>query len=377
MQAVSLLIKPASGQCNLRCRYCFYRELMSHGAPADHRMTRETLEAVVRRAFETGARQISFAFQGGEPMLAGLDFFREFIQLERRYARPGTVCEHSIQTNGTLITPQWAAFFKENDFLVGISLDGTAALHDANRVDVNGAGSFAAAERGAALLQQAGVECNALCVVTGELAKRPQQVYEGLKQMGFSYLQFIPCLDALGAERGTNPYSLTPNDYAPFLKAVFDLWYRDWEAEQYVSVRQFDDYVHLLAGLPASSCSASGWCGQYLVVEADGSTYPCDFYVLEQTRTGNVNDLEFAQILASDAQRRFEQSGHLRPGECAFCEYAAACGAGGCRRDHVFDPEGNPHNYFCPAYREFFAYAMPRLLEIAEMERQMRRMFLC
>lgn len=371
MKNVSVLIKPVSGACDLRCRYCFYHELETHGGVPGGRMSLQTLENLVRGAFEAAESAVCFAFQGGEPMLAGLDFFRAFVRLEERYRRPGVFVERTIQTNGTHITPEWARFFREHGFLVGISVDGTRALHDAHRVDATGAGSFDAVRRGLAELQKAGVETNALCVVTSALARHGQQAYEGLKKLGFSYLQFIPCLDALGAPRGEMPYSLTPARYALFLRTVFDRYYRDWAAGCYVSVRQFDDYVHLLAGQRAGACAATGQCGQYFVVEADGSCYPCDFYVLPETRTGNVNETPLAQIAQSAAQRAFEDAGAARPAACGACEFAVPCGAGGCRRDHVPAPDGT-ENYFCPAYRAFFAEAMPRLKEMAAAERRMR-----
>lgn len=372
MKIVSLLIKPVSGACNLRCKYCFYHELETRGGVPGGRMAESTLENLVRGALEAAENAVCFAFQGGEPMLAGLEFFEKFAELEQKYRRPEIFARRTIQTNGTLITPEWAAFFKKHDFLVGVSVDGTRALHDLSRVDGAGAGSFDDVRRGVQHLQKAGVEANALCVVTGALARHGQQAYEGLKKLGFSYLQFIPCLDALGSARGENPWSLTPKRYAGFLKTVFDLWYRDYASGHYVSVRQFDDYVHLLAGRRASACAATGQCGQYFVVEADGSCYPCDFFVLPETKTGNVNESTLPAIAAGAQQKKFEDSGAARPRECAACEFSVPCGAGGCRRDFVTEENGSVRNYFCPAYREFFAYAMERLEQIAAMERRMR-----
>lgn len=371
MKIVSLLIKPVSGACNLRCRYCFYRELESHGGVPGGRMTESTLENLVRGAFESAEDAVCFAFQGGEPMLAGLDFFKRFAELEQTYRRPEVFVERTIQTNGTCITPEWAEFFRQHDFLVGVSVDGTRALHDLSRVDDAGAGSFDAVRRGVQALETAGVEHNALCVVTGALARHGQQAYEGLKKLGFSYIQFIPCLDELGQTRGENPWSLTPKRYAQFLKTTFDLWFRDYASGHYVSVRQFDDYVHLLAGRRASACAATGQCGQYFVVEADGSCYPCDFFVLPDTKTGNVNESPLSAIASGARQREFEAAGAARPDACAACDFSVPCGAGGCRRDFVMDGAG-VRNYFCPAYREFFAYALPRLEQIAAMERRMR-----
>ena len=288
----------------------------------------------MRTAMTSAERRVSFAFQGGEPMLRGLPFFERFVQLERQYQKPGLAVEHSIQTNGTLIDEAWAGFFAKEHFLVGLSIDGTKDLHDANRLDPAGRGSWNRAVRALALLQKHRVETNLLCVVTGAVARRGQAVYQSLKKLGVGYLQFIPCLDPLGEERGQRPFSLTPARYGQFLKDVFEVWYRDWEQGQYVSVRLFDDYVHLLTGQPAGACATRGDCGQYYVVEGDGSVYPCDFFVLDEWRMGNLNRQDLEELAAAPAAQRFCELGCGHPAACGGCRWLPLCG-GGCRRDWV------------------------------------------
>lgn len=366
MKQLTFLVKPASSLCGLRCRYCFYedvaqcRETRSMGL-----MTRETAEALLRAA--TGAVQagdvIQITFQGGEPTLAGLDFFRAFVRMERELIPSGVAVHHSIQTNGMSITGEWAEFFRENHVLVGLSLDGARAFHDAMRVDAQDKGTWDRATAALKQLEQAGVETNLLCVVTGPMARSPQKVYQSLCKLGRHPLQFIPCLDPLEAPRGSMPYSLSPQRYGQFLCGLFDCWYRDWQGGRYVSIRLFDDYLRILAGMPPSTCAASGACGSYLVVEGDGGLYPCDFFVLDEWYLGNIHDLGVDDAVTCAQSRRFLERGQMRPQACAGCPHVAVC-RGGCPRDWT----GLAHqveNYYCPALRQFFDYAMPRLRQAA------------
>ena len=367
MDHLTLLIKPASSLCNLRCRYCFYEDVSdSRQIKSMGRMTGETvrqlLTAGVQAVGEQGTIQITF--QGGEPTLAGLDFYRSFLELERELCPPAVQISHSIQTNGMTLDGEWAAFLGEHGFLVGLSLDGTREIHNALRVDPQGKGTWDRAARALALLDQAGTETNLLCVVTGQLARSPQKVYQSLKKLGEHPLQFIPCLDPLEAPRGSMPYSLAPERYGTFLCGLFDAWYRDLEAGRYVSVRLFDDYLRILAGMPPSTCAAAGICGSYLVVEGDGSLYPCDFFVLDEWRLGNIHTVSMEEALSSEKSRLFLAQSRERPQPCGGCAYFGIC-RGGCRRDWTgLGPDGT--NYYCSAYRRFFGYALPRLRQAAK-----------
>lgn len=222
-----------------------------------------------------------------------------------------------------------------------------------------------------ALLQKKRVDTNILCVVTRSCAKSPVKVYHALQKLGGQYLQFIPCLDPLGAERGSMTYSLTPELYAGFLCGLFDEWYLDWKNGHYTSIRLFDDYVHLAMGMPAGTCASSGSCGAYLVVEGDGTLYPCDFYCLDEWKLGKIGEQPLAQFLQGEKERAFLAQGEHHPAECADCVCHSLC-FGGCKRDWYTDDTGN-HNYFCPAFRKFFSHAGSRLAEIARLESSMRR----
>jgi len=368
---VSLLIKPASSLCNLRCKYCFYadvaanRELGSYGV-----MSPETQEQLIRAALEEAGvgGTVGFAFQGGEPTLAGLAYFQTFVALVRRISEGKNSVFYSIQTNGIVVDDEWAAFFKENHFLVGLSVDGGIDSHDQNRVDADGKGTWKRVTKTLRCLQAHEVDINLLCVVSRALSRRPLSVYRALKKLGAQYLQFIPCLDPLETERGSQPFSLLPEDYGKFLCTLFDAWFDDWKAGRYVSIRLFDDYVHLMMGLPAGTCATNGNCGPCLISEGDGGLYPCDFFVLDEWRLGAVDDgRTLGEIASCERERAFLAQSAQKPKECAACRWRRLCN-GGCKRDW-YEAEGETHNYFCPAFRMFFEHAEGGLMQIAAAER--------
>jgi len=192
------------------------------------------------------------------------------------------------------------------------------------------------------------------------VAKNPQKVYSSLRTLGDHPLQFIPCLDPLEAQRGSEKYSLKPEAYGKFLCGLFDCWYRDWKIGNYISIRTFDDYLRILMRMSPSTCAASGACGSYLVVEGDGSLYPCDFYVLDEWKIGNIQEMTVEEALASSASVRFVTEGARRPEDCKTCPYFPIC-RGGCKRDWTQQRK----NYYCASFKTFFAYALPRLQEVA------------
>lgn len=368
MDSIHFLIKPASGRCNMRCRYCFYEDEKINRQQADlGMMSLDTAELLIRRAMAEGRHHVSFAFQGGEPMLAGLPFYRAFVSLVDKHRPSGLSVSYSIQTNGTLVTAEWADFFRQSNFLVGLSLDGTRDLHDLYRLYADGKKSYSDVLAAFRLLSSRKVEANLLCVVTAQTAKKGQSVYQQMKKTGCRYLQFIPCLDPINMPRGTLSYSLSPELYARFLKTIFDLWYRDWESGNYVSIRLFDDYVHLLCGRPTGTCATCGSCGQYFTVEADGSVYPCDFFVLDPWRLGSLKDMSLTDLAQCERAKSFVHQGRGHPPACEGCRWLSLCN-GGCRRDWV---DRDSRNFFCSSMKDFFAYAAPRLMTIARAERML------
>lgn len=369
MKHNTFLVKPASSLCDLRCRYCFYDDVSSSRACKNmgllsHEMARELIEKAFAATEDGGS--VHFLFQGGEPTLAGLEFFQFFLETERSLKRSLSVF-HSIQTNGIGLNEAWASFFKANSFLVGLSLDGTQEVHDLYRLDAAGHGTWDRATHTLGLLDAYGVETNLLCVVTGQLARKPQRAFQSLCALGRHNLQFIPCLDPLDTVGG-QAYSLTPELYGRFLCGVFDVWYQQLQQGNYVSVRNFEDYLRILLGMPPTSCASSGSCGHYLTVEGDGSLYPCDFYVLDEWKLGDLSRCTVEAALASPTSQTFLAQGRKRPAECAACPYRLLC-RGGCKRD--WDAAGS--NRFCAAYKQFFAYALPRFQTAAHFLAQQGR----
>lgn len=376
MKTVSFLIKPASSLCNLRCRYCFYADEAKNRTQASMGFMREeTAELLIREAYSAvdPRGSVSFAFQGGEPTLAGLSFLRRFTEQAKELKPSGVSISFSIQTNGILLDEDWAHFFLEEDFLVGISLDGCPDLHNLYRIDAEEKNTWNRIIKNVALLQKTGVKINALCVVTGQCARSPQKVYQTLKKLGFRYMQFIACLDPIGEERGSRPWSLKPEAYGQFLCRLFDLWYRDWEAGDYHSIRLFDDYIHLLLGDGGSTCATYGQCGGYFVVEADGSLYPCDFFTLDEWQMGKLGEKSLTEIAESEIFRRFLTRGTEKPEECAACPWRILCN-GGCQNDRSLAEDGI-HNYYCSAFRKLFEYAGERMQKIARVELAERRRY--
>lgn len=365
MPPINILIKPASSSCNLKCRYCFYndvvenREIKNYGV-----MSLDTLECLVKNAFEYGEHFVGFAFQGGEPTLAGMDFYRKLIELQEKYNVKDIRVNNAIQTNGTMIDDEWARFLHENNFLVGLSLDGPKEIHDINRVDKIGSGSYSKIEKTIELFDKYKVEYNILCVVTKLVARHVEKVYRYYSKKGFQYLQFIPCLDQLGVEPGKNPYSLTPEIYGDFLIKLFGFWYRDFMSGKRVSIRMFDNIAHMLMGHPAEACDMQGCCSANIVVESDGSVYPCDFYVIDEWRTGNIKENSLMEMLQGEKAKAFVEVSKGTSDHCRDCEYLSIC-RGGCRRHYEpINGDKLEKNYFCSAYKEFYKHALPGFYEI-------------
>lgn len=364
MPALSLLIKPASSLCNLRCSYCFYHDVAANRqTPSYGVMAPDTLETVVDRALSFATGSCTFAFQGGEPTLAGLDFFRRFEALLAARTPPGLSISRALQTNGLLLDEEWAAFLAQHHYLVGLSMDGPSDLHDARRPDAQGKGTFARTLAAAARLRKAGVDFNILSVVDSLVARRAAKVYAFFRKQGLPYLQFIPCLDDFGA---SGPPRLTPGRWAAFLKTTFDLWYEDVTQGHPVSIRLFDNLLEMLAGYPPETCGMSGRCTCQFVVEATGDVFPCDFYVTDAYRLGNLRDLSIPELRQAPAAQRFIQESLPLPDACRACPWYALC-RGGCRRYREPFVDGQPGRYqLCQAYLDFFPYAVPRLRALAQ-----------
>lgn len=364
MRSVNLLIKPASGMCNMRCRYCFYADETSKRATANYGiMTPQTISAVLEHALEAATADCTIGFQGGEPTLAGLDFFRFAVASAKEKNKNHVRLHFALQTNGLAINDAWAAFFAENHFLIGVSLDGTKEIHDRNRIDAAGNGTFGRVVHAIEILERHGVDYNILTVVTKNTVRSYRAIHSFFQKKGFRYQQFIPCLDPLEEERGKENWSLTPELYGKFLKQSFDLWYAEAMAGNKQYHRYFDNLLCMLNGQPPEACGMAGICGMQYVVEADGSTYPCDFYMLDTYRIGNLAVDTIAQVDAKRKEIGFVEQSLPAADACKKCRWFTLC-RGGCRRDRDYFENGIGLNYYCSAYQDFFEYAYPRLVQL-------------
>ena len=373
-----LLAKPTGAVCNLDCEYCFFlsKEMLYPGSR--FRMTDETLEAYLRQLIEAHAGQpdVTVAWQGGEPTLMGLEFFRRSVQLAHELAEPGQRVEHTIQTNGTLLDAEWAAFLAEHEFLVGISIDGPREIHDTYRVTKGHRGSFDKVMAGLTHLREAGVEWNALTTIHAANAGRGLEVYRFLRdECGARFMQFIPIIErvAEAGEDGTVPWSswrdrplyvqqgdvvtgrsVTGEQYGRFLIDIFEDWVRRDVGD--VFVQMFDVALANWHGEPPSLCIHSETCGRALALEHTGDLYSCDHFVEPAYMLGNIADHTLAEMVASPEQQAFgEAKRETLPQYCLGCDVRFAC-HGGCPKDRfIATPDGEPGlNWLCAGYKGFF-----------------------
>ena len=369
MPPISVLVKPASGSCNMRCRYCFYTdETENRTVPSMGVMSIETMKTMVDKALIFADGDCSFAFQGGEPSLAGLPFFRALTDYVKDHPNPKKVRVHySFQTNGYNLNEDWAKWFVENQVLVGISLDGPKEIHDRYRVDHAGKGTYQKVMSSIQLFNKYHVDYNILTVVTSATSRHGQQVYNFFKKNDFRYQQYIECLDPIGEVQGGYEYSLTPERYEEFLKTTFDSWYLDMKSGRYVYNRYFENLMMIIARQGAESCNMRGVCGAQWIIEADGSVYPCDFYALDEWYLGNINQDSFETMEQQRQTLGFIEWSKQIPEDCKNCRYFGLC-RNGCRRNREpVTSTSTQKNYFCSAYKNFIEYAYSRLAEIYQM----------
>ena len=363
----SVLVKPAGPDCNMACSYCFYLEksTLFPGAKS-HRMSEEILREIIRQVMGQSQQEVSFGWQGGEPTLMGLPFFEKAIEFQKEYGR-NHVVGNGLQTNGLLIDKNWAEFFKEYKFLVGLSIDGPEHVHDHYRLMRNGKGSWSRVADKAKLLLDAGVEVNALAVVNDYSVKYPEEIYEYLKSIGLNYMQFIPCVETDPRNPGQSaPFTVPAEKFGEFLRTVFDLWLADFNGDMpSTSVRFFDSLFFHYGGLPPPECTLLEECGVYVVVEHNGDVYSCDFFVEPEWRLGNVMMDNLSTLLNSEKQRRFGRVKATLPEGCRECQWVSYC-RGGCTKDRLHNPDNRTLNHLCSSYKIFFEHANATLEKLAD-----------
>jgi uncharacterized protein len=395
--AFHLLAKPTGAVCNLDCKYCFFlsKEMLYPGSR--FRMADELLETYIRQLLEAQPiPEVTIAWQGGEPTLMGLDFFKRSIELVEKYRKPGQAIQHTIQTNGTKIDGEWAAFFKQHNFLVGLSVDGPKEMHDAYRVNKGGGGSFDQVMKGWERLVDHAVDVNILCTVHAANADHPLEVYHFFRDaLKAQYMQFIPIVERVTAEMlplanhgwserpgGDRPLytqigelvtgrSVMPEQYGRFLIAIFDEWVRRDVGK--VFVQSFDAALANWVGQP-SLCIFQPTCGNALALEHNGDLYSCDHFVEPAFLLGNIQQAHMLDLVASDRQHKFGQDKFdSLPQYCRDCEVLFAC-YGECPRNRfIHTPDGEPGlNYLCAGYKLFFNHISRPMHIMAELLRRGR-----
>ncbi len=382
-----IMAKPAGSVCNLDCTYCYYLEKEDlYPERTSFRMSEEVLEEYVRQFIEACALpEVTFFWQGGEPTLMGLDFFRRAVELQKQYAPDGRVITNSLQTNGTLIDTDWIDFFAENNFLIGLSIDGPKRLHDRFRVDKKNTPTFDTVAATAEKLRDGGVEFNTLTTIHRRNVKFGGEVYRFLRDLGVTFMQFIPIVErkmpegelagppdggVLDEAAALTEWSVPADGYGDFMCDVFDFWVKRDVGE--VFVQMFD--VHLGAWLeePPGLCVNAKTCGQNMVLEHNGDLYACDHFVYDSYRLGNITETPLVELANSAPQLKFgEDKFDQLPGDCRGCWFLSACFGGCPKHRFVRTSDDEPGlNYLCPSYKKFAAHTEPVMSQMAELLRR-------
>lgn len=362
----SVLVKPSGPDCNLKCTYCFYLEKESlFPESKSHRMSDEIMEEMIRQVMQQSGRQVSIAWQGGEPALLGLEFYRKAVEFEIKYGH-GKEVGNGFQTNGTLLDREWARFFKKYDWLVGLSLDGPEHIHDRYRINKGEQKTWHIVEEKAKMLLEEGVAVNAMCCITDYSANYPEDLYHYYKSLGLTWMQFIPVVETDPEDPSrAAPFSLTAEKYGKFLVKLFDLWLADFaNGVPTTSVRHFDSVFYSYVGMEPPECTMHKECGPYVVVEHNGNIYSCDFFVEPRHRLGNLRNDKIINMLNSKKQDDFGKAKAVLPRKCRFCPWLTKC-FGGCTKDRIKDPEDQRLPRFCESYIMFFEHADATLRMLA------------
>lgn len=386
------MTKPIGPGCNLNCTYCYYLEKKElYPATRHFRMSEHILETFIHDYIDSQAKfdnpEIWFAWQGGEPTLLGVAYFQRIVDYQKKFRPAGRTIRNAFQTNGTLLDKEWAAFFKMNNFLVGLSIDGPRQLHDRYRLDRSGRSTFDRVMNSLDLLRSHEIEYNALTVVHRRNSRTPREVYQFLKRVGFEYIQFIPIVERyqeepllagpLKNEREIDhgqitPWSVQPVDYGTFLTSVFDEWVKEDVGR--IFVQFFDVQLGAWSGRPAGLCWFEKTCGRGLALEHNGDLYACDHYVYPEFRLGNIVETSLTELASCREQIRFGKKKQTDlPHFCRICEFRFACN-GGCPKHRISrTPDNEPGlNYFCQSFKKFFTHAGPSLQVMTNLLRQGR-----
>ena len=373
MRPFSLLVKPTSADCNLACEYCFYLPKKNlYPETKQHRMSDSVLERLINTYMKTRQDSYSICWQGGEPALMGIGFFSKAVEFQKKYGSAGARISNSVQTNATLITDKMAALFSRYSFLVGCSLDGPEEIHNLYRRTLKGNATHQDVLKGIKILKRNNVEFNILTLVSKANVDHAQQIYHYLKNMGFYYHQYIPCIE-FDENKNLLPFAITGEQWGNFLCDIFDAWYPKEIYSTSVSVRNFESILSKKIEGTNNICTMGDNCCQYFVVEYNGDIYPCDFFVEKPLKLGNIMETSWEEMLDSPVYRRFGAQKKLWNEKCTPCDHLELC-SGDCLKNRMV--AGNPSqnlSCLCPGLKSFFNHTQNKfdvLSEKIQKERQ-------
>ena len=363
---IAVIAKPVGSRCNMNCAYCYYLEKGQFSTSKKQtRMSFSLLEKLIKQTIEANSGPVvSFVWHGGEPTLAGLDFYKQVVAVEKKYLPKGWQVWNNLQTNGLIINDEWCKFLRDNRFDVGLSIDGDKLTHDKNRRDKGGNPTYDRIYKAAQKLKSYGIMPDLLCTVNAETVKNPLEVYRALRAHDTGWAQFIPVV--VRDENGNiDPISVTPETYGYFLCAVFDQWVKNDLGK--LDIQLFAETAKVWAGGKAGVCHLAETCGQVLVCEEDGSIYSCDHFVDNEHRLGNLMANNMAKLAHSERQIAFGNAKKDRlTDECKACQYLNVCN-GGCPKDRFGE---NGQYYLCKGLKKYFAHADTPLHRVMEMSRK-------
>lgn len=361
---ISVMWKTVSEDCNLACNYCYYSTCGGKPGNKINKINPALLDKFIDEYMELSNGIASFAWQGGEPLLAGLDFFEAVVALQAKYALSNTIVSNALQTNGTLLNDRWAAFFKRYHFLIGVSLDGPKEIHDLRRVDAQGQGSFDRVMKGISYLRRHRVEFNVLTVIHKNNVGKATELFRFYEQEMIGFVQFIPCMQ-FHSKRIDQPgvYEITPKQYGDFLCEAFDCWYNN--GNPVISERFFDNMLSVYAHREAELCTHRKTCSKMLILEQNGDAFPCDFYIHSDWKLGNVGTDSLPDILESPLYNDFLELKPKLPKRCITCPWLELC-FGGCPRNRKWSDDNRESDYFCSSYRQLYDYAHERMVALSD-----------
>lgn len=369
MANITVLIKPSSSSCDLHCSYCFYKDVSKNRDVFNNGfMNINTLQNIIEKVLNENYSNINFMFQGGEPTLIGLEFYKQVVVLQDKYNLNKSNITNSIQTNGFNLNEAWVKFFKDNNFLVGVSLDGPKSVHDVYRTDYNKIGSYYEVMDFVYLLKKYDVNFNILSVITKYSANHIREIYTFYKDQGFKYLQFIPCIKNFDNNNSDEnlDYYLDNESYFNFLDNLYSLWIEDLKNGSFIEIRNFMDYITVLKGNAPTSCGMGGFCSLHTVIESNGDVYPCDFYCIDEWKLGNIHENFFQDIKFNAKAKEFFDRSLFIHNECKDCKVFKLCG-GGCRRNlEPFIDNIPSFNYQCSAIKSFLFKNLNSLYKLSK-----------